>query len=297
MIMMRVILRANHFRRASIPPGYTRAMTAHATNPADVSPHLAPTPVTLPRVHWGPTDVPRRALLVHGLGSSGTTMWELGEGLGAAGWSATAVDLRGHGTAPRTSTYRIADFAADLAATRSHDDTWDAVIAHSIGAAAAVVAAAGAPDWTRRLVLLDPALRADEQLRSTILDSQRAAHHGATVAQVAADYPHWHPQTVQLRVSAARSASLFALERAVLDNPDWDVATDSTHVTAPTLIIAGDPAQGGMFAGPHGDEFLAANRHFHSVMISAGHSVHRDAADLVLDHVLDFIDGRARGHS
>jgi pimeloyl-ACP methyl ester carboxylesterase len=271
-------------------------MTAHVTSPDGSHPALAPTPVTLPRVHWGPTDVPRRALLVHGLGSSGTTMWELGEGLGAAGWSATAVDLRGHGTAPRTSSYRIIDFAADLIATTSSDGVWDAVIAHSIGAAAAVVAAANAPDWTRRLVLLDPALRADDQLRATILENQRAAHLGATVAQVAADNPHWHPQTVELRVSAARASSLFALERAVLDNPDWNVATDSTHVTAPTLIIAGEPARGGMFAGAHGDEFLAANRHFHSVVIDAGHSVHRDAPEAVLEHVLGFIDGRTRGN-
>ena len=54
-------------------------------------------PLVLPRLTWGPADAPRRALLVHGLGSSGALMWRLGTALADAGWVADAVDLRGHG--------------------------------------------------------------------------------------------------------------------------------------------------------------------------------------------------------
>lgn len=251
----------------------------------------AAVPVTLPRLHWGDPTSTRRALLVHGLGSSAHTMWELGEGLAAAGWSATAVDLRGHGDAPRASRYRIADFAADLAATTPLDGraTWDAVLAHSIGGASAIVAAATAPHWTERLVLLDPAVRADEQLRQLILTNQLSARQLQSAAQVADENPHWHPLTAELRVRAVQAASWFALEHAVLDNPDWDASEEAARLRMPTLVIAGDPARGGMFAGEHGDSLLATNPRLSSVAIDAGHNVHRDAPAVVLEHVLRFL--------
>lgn len=263
-------------------------------------------PVTLPRLHWGAPDASRRALLVHGLGSSAATMWQLGEGLAAAGWSATAVDLRGHGAAPRTSSYRIDELAADLLATRPADrspaepphadDAWDAVLGHSIGGAAAIVAAAIAPDWARRLVLLDPAVRADAELRQTILTNQLTAHEGATIATVAEQNPQWHPTTVELRVHAVRQASRFALEHAVLDNPEWDVTSEAERLTTPTLVIAGEPARGGMFAGDHGDALLAANRRLRAVVVAGGHNAHRDIPEVVLEHALAFLDGDASAH-
>ena len=45
---------------------------------------------------WGPE--PARVLLIHGITSSGATMWRLGEGLAERG--VVAPDLRGHGEAP-----------------------------------------------------------------------------------------------------------------------------------------------------------------------------------------------------
>jgi alpha-beta hydrolase superfamily lysophospholipase len=56
--------------------------------------------LTLPRLHWGEESATRKALVVHGLGSSAATTWQVSEALAEAGWSATAVDLRGHGLAP-----------------------------------------------------------------------------------------------------------------------------------------------------------------------------------------------------
>src|SRR4051794_17358380 len=101
-----------------------------------------PASVTLPRLSWGDPFAARRALLVHGLGSNGALMWRYGVALADAGWRADAVDLRGHGTAPRTLDYRVAAYAADLIAARPDDtDVWDLVVGHSLGGAAAVVAA------------------------------------------------------------------------------------------------------------------------------------------------------------
>ena len=115
------------------------------------------TPVTLPRLSWGDPRAPKRALLVHGLGSNGALMWRFGVALAEAGWMATAVDLRGHGTAPRALDYTLAAYAADVAiAHPDGDESWDLVIGHSLGGAAVTLAAADNPTWTRRVVLIDP---------------------------------------------------------------------------------------------------------------------------------------------
>ncbi|MER3389798.1 MAG: alpha/beta hydrolase [Microcella sp.] len=255
------------------------------------------TTVSLPRLHWGEPSAPRRALLVHGLGSSAATMWFLAEGLAAAGWSATAVDLRGHENAPRASRYRIEDFAADVRATRAdHGNAWDLVLGHSIGAAAATQAAGTVDDstrgaWTRRLVLLDPALALDTAARQAILEAQLANFDGATVEGIAAQFPHWHPLDVEFRVRAVTSASRFALERAVLDNEDWDVTASVPHVSAPTLIIAADPEHGSLFAGDHAAAVLAANPLFEQVVLpGAGHSVHRDQPAETLQRILAWLN-------
>ena len=107
---------------------------------------------TLPAQHWGDPAAARRALLVHGLTSDGGTWWRVGEALASAGWFVTAVDLRGNGAAPIAQHYSFADYASDLPGR-----DWDVVVGHSLGGAVATLAALE-PGFTRRLVLLDPAL-------------------------------------------------------------------------------------------------------------------------------------------
>lgn len=261
--------------------------------------------VTLPRLHWGPTESDRRALLVHGLGSSAHTMWRVAESLADAGWSVDAVDLRGHGDAPRTSSYRIDEFAADLATTHprgASDDpgsedahpttqrgTWNLVVAHSIGGAATVVAAAAHPRWAERLVLLDPALHANEQARDAIRHRQLAAKDAITIESATAENPLWHPLDVELRVRAVHAASRFALEHAVLDNPDWDALPHLPHLTQPTLVIAGDADRGALFADDLAAQALAANPLIEQRIVPAGHNVHRDAPIDTLDAMHDWL--------
>jgi pimeloyl-ACP methyl ester carboxylesterase len=234
--------------------------------------------VTLPRVMWGTKSAPKHVLLVHGLGSSAHTMWRLGEAFADHSWCATAVDLRGHGTAPRTSTYRISDFADDLLLTNpTHQGNWDVVIGHSIGAASSVVAAAIDKDWTKKLVLLDPALRVSAERQQVVIDGQRYAHDHLTEDEVRAENPHWHPLDIEHRVTAPKKASRFALEKAVLDNADWNTESHAASLTIPTLVVGGDPAVDSMFAGEHANRVLDANPLIsHTVIPGTGHSPHRD---------------------
>lgn len=248
-----------------------------------------PAPLTLPRISWGYPTASRRALLVHGLGSSAALMWRLGDALAAEGWHATAVDLRGHGDAPRALDYSVGAYSADLAAALPEDGgAWDAVIGHSLGAAAATVAAANTPEWTRRLVLIDPAIYVDGRDAAIIRNSQERAFADAKVETVEQEHPHWHPQDHELKVDAVRRASAWAIEQTSVQNQPWDVRPEATRLTVPTHVIGADPEVYSLFTGDLAAEVLASNPLITmSVVASAGHSLHRDRPDESIRHLLE----------
>ena len=248
-----------------------------------------PAPLTLPRLSWGTPSASRRALLVHGLGSSGALMWRLGDALADAGWHATAVDLRGHGDAPRSLDYSVAAYGADLAATHPADGgAWDAVIGHSLGGAASTVAAASSPEWTRRLVLIDPAIHVDGRDAAIVRQSQERAFADTRLEVVQQEHPHWHPQDQELKVDAVLRASAWAVEQTSVQNQPWDVRADAARLTVPTHVIGADPAVYSIFTGDLAAEVLAANPLITlSVVEGAGHSLHRDRPDESVRQLLE----------
>ncbi|MFF3029360.1 alpha/beta fold hydrolase [Microbacterium sp. NPDC057944] len=248
-----------------------------------------PAPLSLPRISWGDPASSRRALLVHGLGSSAALMWRLGDALAGAGWHATAVDLRGHGDAPRSLDYTIAAYAADLAATRPEGDgAWDAVIGHSLGGASGTVASASSPGWTLRLVLIDPAIVLDGRDANVIRKSQERAFADNRIDAVRDEHPHWHPQDVELKVDAVHRASRWAVEQTSVQNRPWDVRPEAAQLSVPTHVIAADPTVFSLFAGDSAAEILASNpRLTMSVVEGAGHSLHRDKPEESVRHLLE----------
>lgn len=250
-----------------------------------------PAPVTLPRLSWGHPDSPRRALLIHGLGSSGALMWRFGTALADAGWHAVAVDLRGHGTAPRTLDYTIAAYASDVGAEHPADGgPWDLVIGHSLGGAAATVAAADDPAWTRRLVLIDPGILLADADRETVAASQEQAFADPSEEAVRAEHPHWHPLDVELKSLAARQASRWAVEQTGEQNRPWDVRDAAARLRVPTHVIGADPGVYSIFTGALADEVLRNPAVSMSVVDGAGHSPHRDLPDPTLRLLFAAID-------
>ncbi|MFJ4255012.1 alpha/beta fold hydrolase [Microbacterium sp. NPDC090003] len=235
-------------------------------------------PLTLPRLAWGDPTADRHALLVHGLGSSGALMWRLGEALAESGWHAVAVDLRGHGDAPRALDYTVAAYAADLAIARpQHGGTWDAVVGHSLGGASSTVAAASDPDWTRRLILLDPAIFVEGRDAKIVRKSQERAFADQRIEVVQQEHPHWHPQDWELKVDAVRRASAWAVEQTSVQNTPWDVRADAARLAVPTHVIASDPEVYSIFTGDTATGVLSANPLVTmSIVDGAGHSLHRD---------------------
>lgn len=239
-----------------------------------------PAPVTLPRLSWGDPASSRRALLVHGLGSNGALMWRYGTALADDGWHAQAVDLRGHGTAPRALDYTIAAYAADLAATTPEGaDAWDLVVGHSLGGAATTAVAAAHPGWTKRVVLIDPAIHLRERDRQIVRDSQTRAFADPSQAAVRAEHPDWHEQDIELKALSAQQASRWAVEQTSSQNPEWDEREAASRLAVPTHVIASDAEVYSIFKGALVDE-VRANPHVTvSVVPGAGHSPHRDRPD------------------
>jgi pimeloyl-ACP methyl ester carboxylesterase len=250
-----------------------------------------PHPVTLPRLAWGELGAPRRALLVHGLGSNGALMWRFGVALAEAGWHAEAVDLRGHGTAPRALDYTIEAYASDLAHARpERGGAWDLVIGHSLGGAAATTAAAADADWARRLVLVDPAIRLDEGQREAVGADFEGGSAQPSVADIAEANPHWHPQDAESKATAARQVSAWAGRQTTIQNAPWDVRGAAARLTVPTRIIGADPAVHSLFTGAVAEAVLANPAIEMVVIAGAGHSVHRDRPDETLEALFAVLD-------
>ncbi|MGZ8804998.1 MAG: alpha/beta fold hydrolase [Microbacterium sp.] len=246
-----------------------------------------PAPLTLPRLSWGDASSDRRALLVHGLGSNAALMWRFGVALADAGWHADAVDLRGHGLAPRALDYSIDAYAADLRVTRPHDGMgWDLVVAHSLGGAAAAVVAAAAPGWTRRLVLIDPAIHLAPRDRDIVRASQERSFADPTTTAVLAEHPTWHPHDVELKALSAQQASPWAVEQTSLQNSAWDVRDAAARLSVPTHVIGSDPKVYSIFTGALAHEVLANPSVTMSVVPGAGHSPHRDKPDATIAEFL-----------
>ncbi|WP_309065678.1 alpha/beta fold hydrolase [Microbacterium sp.] len=245
-----------------------------------------PAPLTLPRLTWG--DGPRRALLVHGLGSSGALMWRVAVALADAGWHATAVDLRGHGDAPRALDYSVAGYAADIAATAPHDGGgWDAVIGHSLGGAASTVAAAENPQWTRRLLLIDPAIHVAGRDAGIIRRSQERAFATPSEDTVRDEHPHWHLQDIELKVDAVRRGSRWAVEQTSAQNQRWDVRAEAARLTVPTHIVGADPEVYSLFTGDLAASVLENPHVTMSIVTGAGHSPHRDKPEETIRQILE----------
>lgn len=251
------------------------------------------TAVELPRHGWGAADAPKRALVVHGLGSNGPSTWRICAALADRGWRVDAVDLRGHGVAPRTLDYRIEAYTADLVATRPSvggDAPWNLVIGHSLGGAAAAVAAAADAHWTDALVLLDPAIHLDEHDAGVIRASQEAAFADNTTAAVHAKNPDWHPLDIELKVQAVSQASRWAIEQTSEQNHPWDVRPAAHSLAIPTFVVAADPNVYSLFRGPLAAEVLTNNRVSMTIIQGAGHNVHRDRPAQTTKTIGDWAD-------
>jgi pimeloyl-ACP methyl ester carboxylesterase len=205
---------------------------------------------------------------------------------GAFEFTVTAPDLRGHGKSPRADSYRIADFREDL---MSLGTGWDLVVAHSLGGLIAA-RAAQTVDWTRRLILIDPALEfaaADlEQITQANVDE---VVNPPSAADLQAANPRWDAEDARIKARAVREASATMTERTLRDNAPWRYAATTQSISVPTLILGADPHFDALF-GPELGAAATANPYVRYKMVhGSGHSIHRDDPDAVLTAIRDWM--------
>ena len=237
------------------------------------------TPVRLNTHLWNPMGQ-RRALLLHGLGSDGSCWWRLASALADDGWLVLAPDLRSHGVSPTAADHTVAALAGDVALL---GDGWDLVVGHSLGGAVAAELLTD-PTAAAAAVLVDPVLHLDADQHR-----QARAHLHGDVGEldpqaVAAANPAWDTRDVWRKVLAARRVTPDIVDAVFDANDPWDVTACAADWTARVHLLAADPGHGGMLAPDVADR-LAQGTVTTETVAGAGHSIHRERPDLLLETI------------
>jgi pimeloyl-ACP methyl ester carboxylesterase len=240
---------------------------------------------------------------VPGMGDLRSTYDDLTTPLVEAGWRVVVADLRGHGDSDTTFTHHGDDVTgADLLALVEHLDAGPAVLlGNSMGASAAVWAAAERPELVRGLVLVSPFLR--DRLTRRRLQLLRLVYRLLFARPWGAAFWAWYYSSISKGRRSPRHAEHVAALRASMADPahlrsfrDLAVALDHSvverrlaDVTAPALAVFGalDPD----FGDP------AAELAWASTVIDArgllvddaGHYPQHQAPDVVVPALLAFL--------
>lgn len=117
-------------------------------------------------------------LLVHGWGGRSTDLADIGVALAAAGHRVVAVDLPAHGRSPGRRT-NLFEMASAVGAALRWLGPVEAVVAHSLGSAAAVQAIEDGADVSRLVLLAPP-----DRLADAVTTFQRQAQLPEPIAKV-----------------------------------------------------------------------------------------------------------------
>lgn len=211
---------------------------------------------------WGSGD--RDAVLIHGLGNSSESWWEVGPALAERGYSVHAVDLPGHGRSAALDHYTVEALVdavigavpAEPALAIGHS-LGGLVLAHALERLEPRLAVFEDPAWTVTLVPeVAEAFRA--QKKWTIDDIERT-------------YPQWSDESRRRKLEA-----LAHWDESILDDlSDFTPATITTP-QVPTAVILADPSA---LVSAERATSLRENG-FHVVAVpGAGHVVHFDDID------------------
>ena len=247
-----------------------------------MTPHI----VELHRRVWNPGGA-HRALLLHGLGSDGATMWRLADHLAGRGFEVMAPDLRGQGISPPSGSYRLEEMADDVRALGSG---WDVIAGHSLGGAVAAVLLAD-PAFAAHGLLLDPVLRIPQEWMPDIeVALVNEAGGNLTVEAIRERAPLWDDEDVFRLARAGALLSPKVVRQILHATQPWDLMAWVARWTAPVTILAADPAVEALFTPDTAAAVTDVCATARVVTVpQAGHNVHRDAPETVLaalDHAI-----------
>ena len=249
-------------------------------------------------------------VLVPGMGDLRSTWRELVGPLVAAGHRVAVTDLRGHGDSDTTFTV-YGDLATGddlLALVRELGDDPAVLIGNSMGASAAVWAAAERPDLVAGLVLVSPFLREPPQGRVArgllralyrVLfvrpwgPSAWAAYYRRVLSK-GATAPWVDEHVADLRASLRRPGYLRAFRRLTLQLTHEPIEARLGDVRAPAVAFVGDLDPD--FADPAAElAWIVAALGARGVAVpNAAHYPQHQAPDVVVPAVLEHLAGLPR---
>ncbi|HEX6756205.1 MAG TPA: alpha/beta hydrolase [Mycobacteriales bacterium] len=258
------------------------------------------------RLRWRPQgDTRGTAVLLHGMMSLCATWWRIGPAMASDGWDVTAVDMAGHGGAPRVGGPLTVDALVGRL-TSAVPGPVDLLAGHSLGAVTAITAADRDPGLARAVVLEDPPAgrRVDPLVLAEGIESDSALareDRDRLVRRSRTTNPMWADRDVEEDVRGIEAADVPAITAGLRGGlRSSDVPALVARVTAagvPVLVLAAAES-GGTFGTAPGSaltddarrgvrEALPAGRF---VELPGGHCLHRDHPDLWLSAVAAFAD-------
>ncbi|MFH8405429.1 alpha/beta fold hydrolase [Streptomyces sp. NPDC018019] len=255
-------------------------------------------------------------VLVPGMGDSRAAFREVAARLGAAGFRAATMDLRGHGESNTGwASYTRTDTAGDVLALIRHLGGPAVIVGHSFGGGAATIAAAQEPDLVDAIVEIGPFTRA-QRIDVRALFSNARYRKGLCLLMGANllrsvrlwkryldhAYPGSKPDgyaeyVAGLEADLRRPGRMAVVSRFGMAAPT-DAGARLADVRCPALIVMGtldpdwaDPgAEGaGIVAG------LPAGLGRLEMVDGAGHYAHAQFPDVIAELILDFLAGGRRG--
>lgn len=240
---------------------------------------------------------------VPGMGESRGSFRHLTPGLVAAGFRVATMDLRGHGDSSTTfDTYDDVAVASDIAAVIDALGGGPAtIVGNSMGAGAAVIAAARHPQSIDRLVLIGPFVRdhgspAMRVVLGAVMRLALAKPWGPKVwamyysslfgEDVMADHDDYVASTLKLLRRPGRWRAFQATTRT--SHAPAEAAL--SKVSSPVLVVMGDRDRD--FSNPENEaawvaESLRGNYH---MIAGAGHYPMAEQPEPVLSAMLSFFD-------
>lgn len=249
-------------------------------------------------------------LLLHGGGQTRHSWFHTAQSLAARGWTAVALDARGHGDSEWApdGDYTVDALIADLAAVVSEVGERPVLVGASMGGMTALVGQGERGDLARALVMVDIVPRIEPEGVKRIMEFMSARPDGfGSLEEVAEAVRAYSPHRL-------RPASAQGLRKNVRLGADgrwhwhWDPAfldigdeptraasedrarAAAARVRAPTLLVRG--GQSDVVSDEGAQELLSLIPGAEYVSVPAtGHMVAGDDNDVFTRRVNDFLDG------
>jgi pimeloyl-ACP methyl ester carboxylesterase len=270
--------------------------------------HFESSGLRLAGERWGDGERGQVVLLLHGGGQTRHSWRRTAERLAARGYTAIALDARGHGDSEwdPEKRYRIDDYVGDLETFVSTLDEPPVLVGASLGGITSLVAEGEHPGTARALVLVDVVVRVEPGGVARIRDFMAAHVDGfASLDEVADAIVAYNPVR-------KRPRNLDGLRKNVRQRADgrwywhWDpafiriddepqrridperLAAAASRLTVPTLIVRGQQSDVVSDAGLA--DMLRLVPHAEAVDVAAaGHMIAGDDNDVFTSRLEAFL--------